>query len=119
MGADGGIIISKVDDIKKDWSKIKQDLITSFEYRIKRAESWEIKYAEENLAKSKELPDDISSYTGEDIIKMFDYLKSCDCPYLFEGFIITGNGDYVTDSMNILSSCLRSLDSSVDIETWT
>lgn len=115
MGADGGIKITSVDDIKKDWINIKTQLISRFEGNLKHCGSWEIKYIEEYIEKSKNLPDDINNLTGDDIVIMFGYLRSCNCPYHFNGYIITGEGDNVADQMNTLSSCLDG----EYIETWT
>lgn len=115
MGADGGIKITKISDIKKDWSKIKDDLIRCFEREIKSSDEWEKKYHEEYLMWSMELPDDIESLSGEDVCKLFSYLSSCDCPYLYEDSMITAEGDYVSDRMDILSRCLNG----ISIETWT
>jgi hypothetical protein len=115
MGADGGIVITKLSSIKENWSKVKSDLIKSFEYAIKRADEWEKKYTLEAFEKSKLLPDDVSQLSGEEIIKLFSYLASCDCPYLFEDNVITGRGDYVSNNMGILSMVLDG----TYIETWT
>lgn len=115
MGADGGIKISSVDDIKKDWTNIKTQLISRFEGSLNYCGSWELKYIEKYINKSKELPDDINNFTGDDIVNLFGYLRSCDCPYHFNGCIITGEGDNVADQMNTLSDCLKG----TSIETWT
>lgn len=115
MGADGGIRITSVDEIKNDWLNIKSQLITSFEINLEYCDSWDLKYIEKYIEVTKKLPDEINSLTGDDIVNIFNYLSSCDCPYHFNGYIITGNGNNVPDYMNILSNCLNGK----YIETWT
>ena len=115
MGADGGIKITSVNDIKKDWINIKAQLISRFEGSLKNCGSWELKSFEEYLEKTKNTPDNINNLSGDDIETMLSYLRSCDCPYHFNGYIITGEGDNVADHMNTLSDCLKG----TSIETWT
>ena len=115
MGADGGIRISKISDIKKDWFKIKSSLINRFEFCVRTKENYESEYYIEYLDKSKKLPDNIDNLSNKDIKNLFNYLSSCDCPYLYEDSIITGEGDNVEDQMNTLSEILPG----ISIETWT
>lgn len=115
MGADGGINISRVSEIKQNWQSIREKLISSLEHNVKNAQTWELKYAEETFEQSKTLPNDIATYEGEDIVKMLNFLKYCDCPYYYDGLIITGSGCNVDDNMNILSNALPGF----YIETWT
>lgn len=115
MGADGGVKITKVSDIKKDWKAIKENLISALERDVQDAETWALKYAQEALDESRKLPDNIDNHSGEDIVKMFSFMASCDCPYLYEDVILTGVGDNVGDNMRTLSMVLRG----VYVETWT
>lgn len=116
MGADGGIKITKVSDIKKDWLEIRINLLTSLEYDLKKSIGlWETNYIQNSIDGCNKLPDDISGYSGEDIVKMFSFMSSCDCPYLYEDSIITAVGDNVSDDMNTLSFALNG----ISIETWT
>jgi len=115
MGADAGIRITSVDEIKKDWVNIKTQLLSKFEGSLKDCGSWELKYIQECIEQTKKLPDNINNLNGDDISNMFGYLRSCDCPYHFNGFIITGEGDNVAEQMNTLSNCLNG----EYIETWT
>ena len=43
MGADGGVKISKVSDIKKDWLNIKERLIRETERKLNN-NSWDKRY---------------------------------------------------------------------------
>lgn len=115
MGADGGITITKISDIKTKWSQIRESLINWFESDLKTADKWEIEFIVDNLNNSKALPLDISGLSNEGICDLFGYLRSCDCPYLYEDSIITANGDYVPESMCNLSMALNG----IRIETWT
>jgi hypothetical protein len=115
MGADGGIKITKIQEIKEKWETIRETLIIYLENDLKYAQSWEIKYAQSNLEESKNLPITINHYTGHDIVKMFGFISSCDCPYWYEDNIITAEGDNVPFSMNTLSNVLPG----ISIETWT
>jgi hypothetical protein len=115
MGADGGIKISKVSEIKQNWKSIRENLINALERDLEYADKWELKYSEEAWEKSGNLPKNIDNFTGDDIVKMFHFLANCDCPYHYEGLIITGNGDNIGSNMNTLSNVLQG----VNIETWT
>jgi hypothetical protein len=123
MGADGGIVITKLKDIRNNWPKIKEGLIKSFEYdknrAISRNESWNVNSYSVALQKSKELPDSLGELSDVELVNLFDFTASCDCPCLLEGNIITASGDYVWDFMNTLSFCLRSNADGIYIETWT
>jgi len=115
MGADGGIKISKVSEIKQNWKSIREQLINALEQNLNFVDKYELRYAEEAWLESENLPKNIDKFTGEDIVKMFEFLKNCDCPYHYEGLIITGNGNNIESNMNTLSSILPG----VNIETWT
>ena len=115
MGADGGIKITKVSEIKTNWKQIKKNLIKWFEEDLSRCDNWEKKFLQEYLDKSKLLPDDIKTLSGDEVCKLFKYLSSCDCPYLYEDAIITAEGDNVASQMETLSMCLNG----ISIETWT
>lgn len=113
MGADGGFRITKIDDIKKDWTSIRKSFIDSLKYKIKNDSIW---ITTEDLNEANELPDDISELTNQQIIDLFQFVKSCDCPkLLFNEYMVTGEGDYVADQMNSLSYSLPG----EYIETWT
>jgi hypothetical protein len=122
MGADGGIVITKVQSIKDNWPKVKDELIKWFEGGlagvVRRDESWNVKTYTEAVEACKNLPDDVKDCSGEDIVKLLGFAASCECPYLFEDNIITGQGDYVWDLMDTLSHCLCSI-GGTRIETWT
>ena len=115
MGADGGIKITKVSEIKTNWKQIKENLIKWFEQGLNRCDNWEKKFLQEYLDKSKELPNEINNLSGEEICKLFQYLAYCDCPYLYEDAIITAEGDNVASQMETLSMSLNG----ISIETWT
>ena len=114
MGADGGVKISKVSDIKKEWLDIKKELIRETERRLNNS-SWDRRYYQEYFDKSKSLPDDVTNLTDKEVCDLFRYLSSCDCPNLYNDLIITAEGDNVADQMDILSMVLPG----VSIETWT
>lgn len=117
MGMDGGIFITEIKDIREKWLDIKINLIDSFEKGLQRAESYEVSTYKSALEQSNSLPDSVDELSASEIVKLFSYMKSCDCPYLFKDeYIITGKGDYVFFTMSILS---RALPSTESIETWT
>ncbi len=115
MGADGGIKISKVSEIKENWKTIREALIRALENNLQYCDKHELRYAKEAWFESENLPKNIDKFTGDDIVKMFNFLKNCDCPYHYDGLIITGNGDYIGRNMDTLSNMLPG----VNIETWT
>lgn len=115
MGANGGIKITKVSEIKTNWKQVKENLIRRFEQDLNRCDNWEKKFLQEYLDKSKQLPDSVEYLSGEEICKVFQYLASCDCPYLYEDLIITAEGDNVESQMETLSMSLNG----ISIETWT
>ena len=82
---------------------------------MERCASYEKKWLDEYILQSENLPETIDNLSNQEICKLFKYLQSCDCPYLYEDFIITGEGDNVADQMNTLSYILGG----VSIETWT
>jgi len=111
MGMDGGVNISKIKDIKEGWVEIKNDLV---KYLDKDKSQYGIN--EQQVQQARDLPDNIDDYSGKQIVEMFQFLGSCDCPYnLDDIYIVTGDGDNVPDWMNCLSMCLPG----VNIETWT
>jgi len=115
MGADGGIKITKISSIKRDWRKLKEKLVNSFKSDLKECKSYEKEWIEKYILESEKLPKNIDDLSNEEICKLFNYLHSCDCPYLYDDLLITGEGDYVADQMNTLSWVLDG----VSIETWT
>ena len=117
MGSRGGIRITKVSEIRKNWKHIKEELTACFTYQVEHGDSWELKYNQEYLDKSLELPDKIDDLTNNEIMVKLLYMSNCDCPYLYEDFIITGEGDYLPRQMEILSNALRRYGEY--IETWT
>lgn len=113
MGMDGGVNISKIKDIKEGWVKIKSDLIRNLE-QYEKSSKWSVNMQE--VQQAKDLPDNIDDYSGQQIVEMFQFLASCDCPYcLDDTYILTGDGDNVPDCMNSLSMALPG----ISIETWT
>lgn len=123
MGADGGIRITKISEIKQYWKEIKTRLTNNFTSDLKGCADYERVWIENYLTCSKALPDNVDKLSSDDIVRLFGYLSSCDCPYLYEipdnDLLITGEGDYVADQMNTLSHALRSLDDSTYVESWT
>lgn len=116
MGADGGIQITKISNIRKNWSKIKTTLTRSFENDLSRCSDYEFNFYTKLVEKSKELPDSIEGLTADEIKELLMRYESCDCPYLLGNtYLITAIGDYVEDQMNTLSYCLDG----IRIETWT
>lgn len=115
MGSSGRIKITKISSIKTDWAEIRERLIMYFESDLKTADKWEVSDIEDALNNSIALPLNIDELSNEEICNLFNYLRSCDCPYLFEDCIITAYGDYVDNNMNTLSVALKG----EYIETWT
>jgi hypothetical protein len=117
MGMDGGIFITEIKDIREKWLDIKIDLIDSFEKGLRTAEKHEKSTYESGLEKSNNLPDSVDELSANEIVNLFSYMKYCDCPYLLKDeYVITGRGDNIWISMEILSRALPSIES---IETWT
>lgn len=113
MGVDGGVKITKISDIKKNWINIKNSFIKWLGSENKT--DWS-DISNKDVQEAMKLPDNIDKYSGDEICKMLEYFKSCDCPYnLDDIYIITGDGDYVSSTMRILSDCLNG----EYVETWT
>jgi hypothetical protein len=114
MGADGGIKITKISDIRKKWKDVIKNIIEGLEYDIEKND-YNSEYSLELLDKVKKLPKTIDNLSNEEICKILQIFESCDCPYLYEDNLITGEGDLVGDQMNMLSYALPG----IYIETWT
>ena len=115
MGADGGIKITKISSIKRNWTNIKSRLVRNFEDALENGASYESESNERHLRNSESLPDAVENLSNAEICRLFEYLSSCDCPYLYEASIITAVGDNVPDQMLTLSGCFDG----IRIETWT
>ena len=124
MGADGGCKISRLIDIKKDWREIKNGLIDRAKKAVNRIgqssnPDWNDSY---NLNTYKEMaqivgryPDSIDDLSVQEVVDLFKFFESCDCPCAFDDYIITGSGDNVAEFMEILSCHLPGM----YVETWT
>ena len=115
MGADGGIRISKVSEITEEWVDIRENLVGYFSRKLEKCDDWEKKFIQDDYNNSVNLPMSIEGMTGEEICKVLSVYKSCDCPHLLEGNIITGYGDYVSNRMDVMSRTLPGY----YVETWT
>jgi hypothetical protein len=112
MGFAGGVRIVKVKAIIKNWITIKNNLIEEMIFKgVSNAKIHK---------KTKKLPDDITGYDGQMIVKMFDYLKHCDCPCNLNGkYIVFSEGDDSPDHVNALAGAMLNMKSSFYVETWT
>lgn len=120
MGADGGFRATSITDIKENWEDLRERLIESFENRYLNSESYMEKYALEEAKKCRELPKNIESLSNYEVVRLFDFLKSCDCPTLLGEYMITAEGDNVAGHMEELSWTInRTILESQYIETWT
>lgn len=102
MGADGGVKICTVEEVKQKWKEIKSELLINLR-------------GDPLLKEAKFLPSNVDKLSGDEIVKLFSFMRSCDCPFHYHGVIILGNGDYVSSDMNLLSSIFPG----VYVETWT
>lgn len=120
MGADGGVYITKMEVVRKDWAKIKNRLVEAFQpYEMETLSHWQTDESEENaelLKATLELPDSVAHMSYTEIVASLQYLKNCDCPRIYDDLLITGYGDAIPNSMNELS---RALVQGTRIETWT
>jgi len=114
MGADGGIKITKISDIRDNWTDIREKIIKNAEWYYNHTEYGKT-YLEKIWVKCQELPDKINDVPNEHLVELFKSMKSCDVPYLFENYIITSEGDNIPDYHLILADSLKG----IYIETWT
>ena len=114
MGADGGIKITKISEIRENWNEIREKIIKNAEWYYNDTD-YAKSYLEKVWIQAQELPDDIKHLDNVGIIKVLSPFVSCDVPYLFENYIITAEGDNIPDHHLILSDSLNGL----SIETWT
>lgn len=110
MGFDGGVKLSKLSDIRKDWNEFRDKLIEEF-----ISVSYDDYMVEEALCDSEHLPINVDNLSDLEICTLLKVFKHCDCPYLYGDILITGEGDNVSTEMNVLSKCLPG----ISIETWT
>lgn len=102
MGADGGVKVCTVEEVKEKWKEIRSELLFHL-------------LGNPLLRQARSLPTSISQLSGDEIVKLFSFMRSCDCPFHYHGVIILGNGNYVSRDMNLLSSIFPG----VYVETWT
>jgi hypothetical protein len=117
MGADGGVRLTPISELRENWTKIREDVIRAFETQVKYSDEWARKWAVLSLEKgARELPEKIDRLPAYEIVELFGFARSCDCPYLIgETIMITAQGDYVAGDMNTLSMALPG----DYVETWT
>jgi hypothetical protein len=113
---DGGICITKIEDIKKEWSdirpRIKEVYDCHFEKRPYRKEIYDKEYKS-----SLDLPNDINSLSDKEICELLrGVMSNYDTPYLLESYIITGYGTNLNDISKDLFYLLPEWD---QIETWS
>ena len=115
MGAEGGITITSVKTIKKDWTEIREKMIHMFN-DVEHVPGWWLESRLKINKKVEALPEDIGDMSGSEIEKMLSSICTCsDTPYYYGGDIITSWGDNVDDEINIMSQCLGGW----YLETWT
>ena len=118
MGAEGGIKIFKIEDLKQNWEKLKVDTIGWAKEQLNWCYEWEKERIYNLIEKCKNLPDYISDMDYLDIVKMLQIFKNCETPYLYEDKIIIAYGDNVSKECQIFSDAIEIIET-ISIETWT
>jgi len=121
MGNSGGIVITKISDIKYNWKAIKENLISNFEKELNDPELNYFKnYSQNSLNECNRLPDTIENYTGDEIIELLSSFSSSDCPFNFrDEYIITPYGAYVRYDIDMLSNIFFKFADGELVKTWT
>jgi hypothetical protein len=106
MGAEGGIIICKIDDIRKKWPEIKKDILERFNRKGNSFHVWNKEKYIENIPKIQSLSDDISGMNDKEVVGFLrNFASQYDTPYLFGSFIIFSEGDNINDMDNLIVNC--------------
>lgn len=117
MGMDGGCKLTKIADVKKEWKRIRNDMLARFESGYFSASKGS--YDEQSYAELSNIvdcfPKNIDNLSNNEIIKLLKPFECCDCPALYDDILVTGYGDNVLKGMNVLSGSLPG----VNYETWT
>lgn len=118
MGADGGIRITKMKNLKHGWPAFRSRLIVECNDFLFDSDEFDEKIAQECFDCVADLPLSVEHLSYVDIVSLLQFAKNCDCPKMVDGYLITGEGDAIPRSMNILSTSLAAVNG-IYIETWT
>jgi hypothetical protein len=96
MGADGGVRITKISEIKENWEQLRSTLIESTGRQLNKSEDYEIESNADLYDYCKRLPKKLSrQITDEKIVSLFSPFQSCDCPFLFGDLMFTGETFFI------------------------
>lgn len=114
MGAEGGVIICKTDDIRKYWPEIKIDILERL--RQNGEYSRDKKYFEEKALEISSLPDSIINMSNKELINFIrNFTRQYDTPYLFENTVTFADGTNIDKISNSISGCFPG----DCIQTWS
>ena len=120
MGADGGITIHKIKDIKNGWPEIRIEIINFYE-KIKEKEcnrsEWHCKNHKKRLNAILNSPSNIDDLDNEELGKLlYSIIPYYDTPYVIDFIVITAYGTNIDEDAEALFDMLPSCE---QIETWS
>lgn len=116
MGAEGGIIICEIKEIKEQWPKIKKEILQTLDRKGNSSYVWNKEDYIEKMPEIQGLKGDISDMSKKEVFDFLrEFISKYDTPYLFGDFIIFADGDNISDINNSMSNCFPG----EYIQTWS
>lgn len=121
MGADGGIVIYKYEEIKNNWNEIKPVLVNEFLTNEEFSWYFTLNSIDNYNYVQKIIDIDITVLTCNEFCKWFreEVWSNCDTPFAIDNWVVFPYGDNVPNEISVLEQCFYRFADNYTYETWT